>query len=55
MLLDTAKDPLLFSVLHFKHPKQPHTVQVKESPKYHISGLMWPFFFAQVFTGSNVM
>uniref|UniRef100_H3DJA9 Pleckstrin homology and RhoGEF domain containing G3 n=1 Tax=Tetraodon nigroviridis TaxID=99883 RepID=H3DJA9_TETNG len=29
MLLDTAKDPLLFSVLHFKHPKQPHTVQAK--------------------------
>lgn len=28
MLLDSAKDPLLFSVIHFKHPKQPHTVQV---------------------------
>ncbi|KAM7375673.1 hypothetical protein PAMP_005462 [Pampus punctatissimus] len=27
MLLDSAKDPLLFSVIHFKHPKQPHTVQ----------------------------
>uniref|UniRef100_A0A3B4U8D7 DH domain-containing protein n=1 Tax=Seriola dumerili TaxID=41447 RepID=A0A3B4U8D7_SERDU len=25
MLLDSAKDPLLFSVIHFKHPKQPHT------------------------------
>ncbi|KAK5857238.1 hypothetical protein PBY51_010496 [Eleginops maclovinus] len=29
MLLDSAKDPLLFSVIHFKHPKQPHTVQAK--------------------------
>lgn len=28
MLLDNAKDPLLFSVIHFKHPKQPHAVQV---------------------------
>lgn len=28
MLLDSAKDPLVFSVIHFKHPKQPHTVQV---------------------------
>lgn len=28
MLLDSAKDPLLFSVIHFKHPKQPHTAQV---------------------------
>ncbi|XP_005742848.1 pleckstrin homology domain-containing family G member 3-like isoform X2 [Pundamilia nyererei] len=29
MLLDSAKDPLLFSVIHFKRPKQPHTVQAK--------------------------
>lgn len=29
MLLDSAKDPLLFSVIYFKHPKQPHTVQAK--------------------------
>ncbi|XP_067099836.1 pleckstrin homology domain-containing family G member 3 isoform X2 [Osmerus mordax] len=29
MLLDSAKDPLLFSVIHFKYPKQPHTVQAK--------------------------
>ncbi|CAL9686392.1 unnamed protein product [Knipowitschia caucasica] len=29
MYLDNAKDPLLFSVIHFKHPKQPHTVQAK--------------------------
>ncbi|XP_069580366.1 pleckstrin homology domain-containing family G member 3 [Brachyistius frenatus] len=29
MLLDSAKDPLLFSVIHFKHPKQLHTVQAK--------------------------
>ncbi|XP_061552406.1 pleckstrin homology domain-containing family G member 3 [Phycodurus eques] len=29
MLLDSAKDPLLFSVIHFKHPRQPHTVQAK--------------------------
>ncbi|XP_044230579.1 pleckstrin homology domain-containing family G member 3 isoform X2 [Thunnus albacares] len=29
MLLDSAKDPLLFSVIHFKHPKQPHTAQAK--------------------------
>ncbi|XP_014020645.2 pleckstrin homology domain-containing family G member 3 isoform X3 [Salmo salar] len=29
MLLDSAKDPLHFSVIHFKHPKQPHTVQAK--------------------------
>lgn len=31
MLLDSAKDPLLFSVIHFKRPKQPHTVQVNEN------------------------
>uniref|UniRef100_A0A3Q2YBT3 Si:ch73-212j7.3 n=1 Tax=Hippocampus comes TaxID=109280 RepID=A0A3Q2YBT3_HIPCM len=31
MLLDSAKDPLLFSVIHFRHPKQPHTVQAKEA------------------------
>ncbi|XP_026160321.1 pleckstrin homology domain-containing family G member 3-like isoform X2 [Mastacembelus armatus] len=29
MLLDSAKDPLLFSVIHFKHPKQPQTVRAK--------------------------
>ncbi|XP_059908136.1 pleckstrin homology domain-containing family G member 3 isoform X2 [Gadus macrocephalus] len=29
MLLDSAKDPLTFSVIHFKHPKQLHTVQAK--------------------------
>ncbi|XP_041827465.1 pleckstrin homology domain-containing family G member 3 isoform X2 [Melanotaenia boesemani] len=29
MLLDSAKDPLLFSVIHFKRPKQPHTVQAR--------------------------
>ncbi|CAL8286175.1 unnamed protein product [Lota lota] len=29
MLLDSAKDPLIFSVIHFKHPKHPHTVQAK--------------------------
>ncbi|KAL0969188.1 hypothetical protein UPYG_G00223640 [Umbra pygmaea] len=29
MLLDSAKDPLHFSVIHFKHPKQPHIVQAK--------------------------
>ncbi|KAM9707718.1 pleckstrin homology domain-containing family G member 3-like [Menidia menidia] len=29
MLLDSVKDPLLFSVIHFKRPKQPHTVQAK--------------------------
>uniref|UniRef100_A0A3Q4G5G0 Pleckstrin homology domain-containing family G member 3-like n=1 Tax=Neolamprologus brichardi TaxID=32507 RepID=A0A3Q4G5G0_NEOBR len=29
MLLDSAKDPLLFSVIHFKRSKQPHTVQAK--------------------------
>ncbi|XP_055719013.1 pleckstrin homology domain-containing family G member 3-like isoform X2 [Salvelinus fontinalis] len=29
MLLDSAKDPLHFSVIHFKHPKQPHTVLAK--------------------------
>ncbi|CAL8272242.1 unnamed protein product [Merluccius merluccius] len=29
MLLDSAKDPLTFSVIHFKHPKHPHIVQAK--------------------------
>nr|XP_023991047.1 pleckstrin homology domain-containing family G member 3-like isoform X3 [Salvelinus alpinus] len=29
MLLDSAKDPLHFSVIHFKHPKEPHIVQAK--------------------------
>ncbi|XP_028251226.1 pleckstrin homology domain-containing family G member 3-like isoform X2 [Parambassis ranga] len=29
MLLDSGKDPLLFSVIHFKHPKQLNTVQAK--------------------------
>ncbi|KAL4656416.1 pleckstrin homology domain-containing family G member 3 isoform X1 [Arapaima gigas] len=29
MLIESAKDSLCFSVTHFKHPKQPHTVQAK--------------------------
>ncbi|KAJ7989063.1 hypothetical protein DPEC_G00315660 [Dallia pectoralis] len=29
MLLDSAKEPLHFSVIHFKQPKQPHIVQAK--------------------------
>ncbi|KAK3506366.1 hypothetical protein QTP70_014858 [Hemibagrus guttatus] len=29
MLMEGAKDPLCFSVTHYKHPKQPHTVQAK--------------------------
>lgn len=37
MLLDSAKDPLHFSVIHFKHPKQPHTVQVSVVlPLHHL-------------------
>ncbi|XP_077587439.1 pleckstrin homology domain-containing family G member 3-like isoform X2 [Stigmatopora nigra] len=45
MLLDSAKDPLLFSVIHFKHPKQPHTVQAKSVEEkrlwaYHIKRLI---------------
>lgn len=28
MLMEGAKDSLCFSVTHYKHPKQPHTVQV---------------------------
>lgn len=28
MLIESAKDSLSFSVTHYKHPKQPHTVQV---------------------------
>ncbi|KAK2891658.1 pleckstrin homology domain-containing family G member 3 isoform X2 [Channa argus] len=36
MLLDSAKDPLLFSVIHFKHPKQPHTVQAKSVEEKHL-------------------
>lgn len=28
MLIESAKDCLRFSVTHYKHPKQPHTVQV---------------------------
>ncbi|XP_074548432.1 pleckstrin homology domain-containing family G member 3-like isoform X2 [Halichoeres trimaculatus] len=38
MLLDSAKDPLLFSVIHFKHPKQPHTVQAKSVEEKRIWG-----------------
>lgn len=30
MLIESAKDSLCFSVTHYKHPKQPHTVQVSE-------------------------
>lgn len=30
MLIKSAKDSLRFSVMHYKHPKQPHTVQVCE-------------------------
>lgn len=30
MLIESAKDSLSFSVTHYKHPKQPHTVQVSE-------------------------
>ncbi|XP_056620420.1 pleckstrin homology domain-containing family G member 3 isoform X2 [Triplophysa dalaica] len=29
MLIESAKDPLCFSVTHYKHPKQPHTVQAR--------------------------
>uniref|UniRef100_A0A3B1JP13 Pleckstrin homology and RhoGEF domain containing G3 n=1 Tax=Astyanax mexicanus TaxID=7994 RepID=A0A3B1JP13_ASTMX len=29
MLIESAKDLLRFSVTHYKHPKQPHTVQAK--------------------------
>ncbi|KAI1895443.1 hypothetical protein AGOR_G00106330 [Albula goreensis] len=29
MLIESTKDSLCFSVTHFKHPKQPHTVQAK--------------------------
>ncbi|KAF4071238.1 hypothetical protein AMELA_G00283880 [Ameiurus melas] len=29
MLMEGAKDPLCFSVTHYKHPKQPHTVQAR--------------------------
>nr|XP_029138415.1 pleckstrin homology domain-containing family G member 3-like isoform X2 [Labrus bergylta] len=29
MLIESAKDTLSFSVIHYKHPKQPHTVQAK--------------------------
>nr|XP_020485794.1 pleckstrin homology domain-containing family G member 3-like isoform X3 [Labrus bergylta] len=38
MLLDSAKDPLLFSVIHFKHPKQPHTVQAKSVEEKRLWG-----------------
>ncbi|CAJ1077827.1 pleckstrin homology domain-containing family G member 3-like [Xyrichtys novacula] len=29
MLIESAKDSLSFSVTHYKHPKQPHTVQAR--------------------------
>ncbi|KAF7198794.1 transcript variant X2 [Nothobranchius furzeri] len=29
MLLESSKDALVFSVTHYKHPKQPHTFQTK--------------------------
>ncbi|KAK7153455.1 hypothetical protein R3I93_011387 [Phoxinus phoxinus] len=29
MLIESAKDSLRFSVMHYKHPKQPHTVQAR--------------------------
>ncbi|XP_034556027.1 pleckstrin homology domain-containing family G member 3-like [Notolabrus celidotus] len=29
MLMESAKDSLSFSVTHYKHPKQPHTVQAR--------------------------
>ncbi|ROL45127.1 Pleckstrin homology domain-containing family G member 3 [Anabarilius grahami] len=29
MLIESAKDSLCFSVTHYKHPKQPHTVQAR--------------------------
>ncbi|XP_055362623.1 pleckstrin homology domain-containing family G member 3 [Betta splendens] len=29
MLIESAKDSLSFSIIHYKHPKQPHTVQAK--------------------------
>ncbi|XDV41652.1 hypothetical protein PO909_010473, partial [Leuciscus waleckii] len=31
MLIESAKDSLCFSVTHYKHPKQPHTVQHSDS------------------------
>lgn len=53
MLLDTAKDPLLFSVIHFKHPRQPHTVQVKE--RHEDANLDSSGPLAQAFTVSVLM
>ncbi|KAI5610727.1 pleckstrin-likey domain-containing family G member 3-like [Silurus asotus] len=31
MLIESAKDSFRFSVTHYKHPKQPHTVQAKDA------------------------
>ncbi len=43
MLIESAKDSLSFSVTHYKHPKQPHTVQVRPSaPVLHLSSTCAP-------------
>lgn len=45
MLIESAKDSLSFSVTHYKHPKQPHTVQVRPPPNSsHCSSSSSPSF-----------
>jgi len=44
MLVESAKDSLSFSVSHYKHLKQPHTVQVssaqpQNTKKYRIKSM----------------
>ncbi|XP_030629732.1 pleckstrin homology domain-containing family G member 3 isoform X2 [Chanos chanos] len=36
MLIESAKDSLRFSVTHYKHPKQPHTVQAKTAEEKRV-------------------
>lgn len=37
MLIESAKDSLSFSVTHYKHPKQPHTVQVRRRTNFSLT------------------
>lgn len=37
MLIESAKDSLSFSVTHYKHPKQPQTVQVGPGAPDHLT------------------
>ncbi len=48
MLIESAKDSLRFSVTHYKHPKQPHTVQVSLRSRHTNDPFSLFFVFALI-------